>query len=179
MILSQCFYWHLSKGTIEGPPPGQLQSKCFLVFIGGQYLDQLGEVMERVKSVGKAVRMGAPYAVFIMKSVNTINLDPALFEGPKYSPDLNNKTTLLPMNFEGPRHGQYVQPVLVIILLIIHIHSTTALTSYYLICQYHKISLNPGDHGKIGKVFRVFCPGDYRAPAHRLIMMYNGTVRKV
>ena len=86
-------------------------------------MDQLGEVMEKVKSVGKAVRMGAPYAVFIMKSVNTINLDPALFEGPKYSPDLNNKTNLLPMNFEGPRHGQYVQPVLVIILLIIHIHS--------------------------------------------------------
>ena len=72
-------------------------------------MDQLGEVMEKVKSVGKAVRMGAPvlcstvlyytvqvrmgapYAVFIMKSVNTINLDPALFEGPKYSPELNKK----------------------------------------------------------------------------------------
>ena len=80
-----------ANGVIEGPPPGQLQSKCFLVFIGGQYLDQLGEVMEKVKSVGKAVRMGAPYAVFIMKSVNTINLDPALFEGPKYSPELNKK----------------------------------------------------------------------------------------
>ena len=167
------------KIRIGGPPPGQLQSKCFLVFIGGKYVDKLDAVMEKVKSVGKAVRMGAPYAVFIMKSVNTINLDPALFEGPKYSPDLNNKTSILPMNFEGPRHGQYVQPVLVIILLSIHIHSTTALTSYYLICQYHKISLNPGDHGKIGTVFRVFCPGDYRAPAHRLIMMYNGTVRKV
>ena len=76
------------------------------------------------------VRMGAPYAVFIMKSVNTINLDPALFEGPKYSPEMNNhnktgsndpsikETTLLPKNFAGPRHGQYVQPVLVIILLI-------------------------------------------------------------
>ena len=49
-----------ANGVIEGPPPGQLQSKCFLVFIGGQYLDQLGEVMEKVKSVGKAVRMGAP-----------------------------------------------------------------------------------------------------------------------
>ena len=48
-----------ANGVIEGPPPGQLQSKCFLVFIGGQYLDQLGEVMEKVKSVGKAVRMGA------------------------------------------------------------------------------------------------------------------------
>ena len=48
------------RGSIDGPPPGLLQSKCFLVFIGGQYLDQLGEVMEKVKSVGKAVRMGAP-----------------------------------------------------------------------------------------------------------------------
>ena len=42
-----------ANGVIEGPPPGQLQSKCFLVFIGGQYLDQLGEVMEKVKSVGR------------------------------------------------------------------------------------------------------------------------------
>ena len=133
------------RGSIDGPPPGLLQSKCFLVFIGGQYVDQLGEVMEKVKSVGKAVRMGAPYAVFIMKSVNTINLDPALFEGPKYSPEMNNhnktgsndpsikETTLLPKNFAGPRHGQYVQPVLVIILLIVY--STTALTSYYLNCN--------------------------------------------
>ena len=38
------------------------------------------------------VRMGAPYAVFIMKSVNTINLDPAMFEGPKYSPEFNKGT---------------------------------------------------------------------------------------
>ena len=112
--------WHVDPeskrfpGIIDGPPPGLLQSKCFLVFIGGKYVDKLDAVMEKVKSVGKAVRMGAPYAVFIMKSVNTINLEPALFEGPKYSPDLNNKTTLLPKNFAGPRHGQYVQPVLVI-----------------------------------------------------------------
>ena len=112
--------WHVDPeskrfpGIIDGPPPGLLQSKCFLVFIGGKYVDKLDAVMEKVKSVGKAVRMGAPYAVFIMKSVNTINLDPALFEGPKYSPDLNNKTTLLPKNFAGPRHGQYVQPVLVL-----------------------------------------------------------------
>ena len=46
------------RGSIDGPPPGLLQSKCFLVFIGDQYLDKLGEVMEKVKSVGKAVRMG-------------------------------------------------------------------------------------------------------------------------
>ena len=102
------------KSRIDGPAPGLLHSKCFLVFIGGKYVDKLDAVMEKVKSVGKAVRMGAPYAVFIMKSVNTIKLDPALFEGPKYSPDLNNKTTLLPKNFAGPRHDQYVQPVLVI-----------------------------------------------------------------
>ena len=44
------------RGSIDGPPPGLLQSKCFLVFIGGQYVEQLGEVMEKVKSVGKAVR---------------------------------------------------------------------------------------------------------------------------
>ena len=118
------------KSRIDGPAPGLLQSKCFLVFIGGKYVDKLDAVMEKVKSVGKAVRMGAPYAVFIMKSVNTINLDPALFEGPKYSPEMNHhnktgsndpsikETTLLPKNFAGPRHGQYVQPVLVIILLI-------------------------------------------------------------
>ena len=62
------------------------------------------------------VRMGAPYAVFIMKSVNTINLDPALFEGPKYSPEFIKKMTrtTLSKNFTGPRHGQYVQPVLVL-----------------------------------------------------------------
>ena len=28
-------------------------------------------------------------------------------------------------------------------------------------------------------MFRVFCPGDYRAPAHRLMIMNNGTVREV
>jgi len=100
------------------------------VFIGGQYLDQLGEVMEKVKRVGKAVRMeavlyctvlyctvqvrmGAPYAVFIMKSVNTINLDPAMFEGPKYSTEFNKNFQKLEHNFEGPRYGQYVPPVVV------------------------------------------------------------------
>ena len=57
--------------------------------------------------------MGAPYAVFIMKSVNTINLDPAMFEGPKYSPEFNKKFTKLPANFTGPRYGQYVPPVVV------------------------------------------------------------------
>ena len=106
--------WYTDPKTrIVGPPPVLLQSKCFLVFIGGKYVDKLDAVMEKVKSVGKAVRMGAPYAVFIMKSVNTINLDPVLFEGPKYSPDLNKKLLQLPKNFTGPRHGQYVQPVLV------------------------------------------------------------------
>ena len=107
--------WYTDPKTrIDGPLPGLLQSKCFLVFIGGKYVDKLDAVMEKVKSVGKALRMGAPYAVFIMKSVNTINLDPALFEGPKYSPKLNNEISLLPKNFVGPRYGQYVQPVLVI-----------------------------------------------------------------
>jgi len=43
-------------GAIAGPPPGLHQSKCFLVFIGGKYLHQLGEVMEKVKAVGVAVR---------------------------------------------------------------------------------------------------------------------------
>ena len=43
-------------GAIAGPPPGLHQSKCFLVFIGGKYLHQLGKVMEKVKAVGVAVR---------------------------------------------------------------------------------------------------------------------------
>ena len=68
--------------------------------------------MEKVKRVGRAVRMGAPYAVFIMRSVNTINLDPALFEGPKYSTEFNKNFEKI-VNFEGPRYGQYVPPVVV------------------------------------------------------------------
>ena len=40
-----------------------------------------------------------------------------------------------------------------------------------------QISLTPGDHGKMGSVFRVFCPGKYSEPAHRLLMMINGSVR--
>ena len=65
------------------------------------------------------VRMGAPYAVFLMRSVNTVNLDPAIFEGPKYPPELNENWKQLTGpngNFTGPRHGQYVPPVLVIYL---------------------------------------------------------------
>ena len=89
------------------------------MFIGGKYLHQLGEVMEKVKAAGVAVRMGAPYAVFLMRSVNTVNLDPAIFEGPKYPPKLNENWKRLTGpngNFTGPRHGQYVSPVLVIYL---------------------------------------------------------------
>ena len=56
-----------------------ISSRCFMVFVGGKYLDKIGDVMEKVNNVTNDVGFeNRPQAVFVIDDRKNIHVDHGL-----------------------------------------------------------------------------------------------------